>query len=71
MIFLEFEPRFTHLDTHGFDFLAAGDDTAIVAGKYDYGTGVEVGPEDAFAGNEEVVAIHEGDVTLVFHPCFS
>ena len=71
MIFLKFKPRFAHLDTHGFDFFAAGDDTAIVAGEHDYGTCVEVGSEDAFAGDEEVVAVHEGDVTLVFHLCFS
>jgi hypothetical protein len=50
-----------HGDVHVFDFLGAGDNTAIVVGEDHDRFSFKVGAEGAFAGDEEVIAIDEGE----------
>ena len=52
--------RYAHLHTELLHLVAARDDTAVVAGQHHYGLVVQVGTEDPFTTDEEIVAVDEG-----------
>lgn len=53
--------RYAHFDAECFGFVGACDDTSVVVGEYDDGFSFEVGVEEALAGDEEIIAVAEGE----------
>lgn len=49
--------RYAHFYAEGFDLIGARDHTAIIAGKDNNRFVPQIGSEDSFAGDEEVIAI--------------
>ena len=56
---LHLEEGDAHGDAHGFGFVGASDDTSVVAGKNHRGATDELGSENAFARNEEIIAVND------------
>ena len=56
----DLEERFGHGDAQGLGLVGPGDDAPVVAGQDDDRLSRQVGPEEPFAGDEEVVAVAEG-----------
>lgn len=55
------EQRHAHFDAQRFDFIAAGDDAAVVVTEYSNGFADQVGPKHPFAANVKIVAIDQAD----------
>lgn len=54
------EEWFAHLDAQRFGFIAAAHHTAIVVAEHHDRQAAQLGPEEAFAADIEVVAIDQG-----------
>jgi len=55
------------LDSQPLGLVAAGHDASVVVGKYNDGLSLEVGAEDALAGDVAVVAVDDGVVVHRLH----
>ena len=57
-IMLHLIERHAHLYAHGLAFIASRHYTAIVVGKHNDGLAFQIRPEDPFARDEEIIAVH-------------
>ncbi len=53
--------RHAHFDAQRFDFIAAGDDAAVVVAEYGHRFADQVGSKHPFAANVKIVAIDQTD----------
>lgn len=60
---LQFEPGCAHRNTECLGFIGSGDSAAIIIAQHDDRLAVELGIEDAFAGDVEVVDVDQSDRT--------
>ena len=61
---LNLKKRNTHFDAKIFDFLAAGDDAAIIIAEYCHRFSDQIRPEYPLTGNVKIVAIDECEQRL-------
>lgn len=53
--------RYAHFDTQRFDFIAAGNDAAIVVTEYGHRFADQIGPKHPFTADVKIVAIDQAD----------
>lgn len=63
---LYFKERNAHFDAQLLDLITACHHASVVAAQYDYRPLLQIGPENPFAGHEEIIAIYERVHVLLF-----